>query len=371
MRINPVSNPVKPVVRTIQGTYKHRFFLFSQLGAAMHAGLNPAQVLNEMAMRGPMAYRASLAEAAVAATEGIPLSTVFARYPDLYPPDITGMMAAGEAAGFVPEALNEIANQQERAHQFQRFFFWVWFVIANALLTIPGIWIFCKGLLKGADSIIKSGGQGANGESGIGYGLREITRGFGSALLWPWGPITLLVYAALYFAWRYLGSRVGMRSRHRLGLIWPAFGKRARNENLTRFSWVMSRVSRAGIAPAKAWQLSAASVPNLIMRENLMAAGAHLQGAERLSEILARTKVFPEEYVPVVSSAEYIGDVPAAMERLANMSNGEFVAAQNVAKLRGGCWGLLALMVTGGIAMAVFYYVWLYELPKKFGDPDT
>ena len=96
-----------------------------------------------------------------------------------------------------------------------------------------------------------------------------------------------------------------------------------------------------------------------------MEAGAHLRGAERLSEILGRTKVFPDEYVPVVATAEYTGDVPAAMERLANMSNTEFETAQNFAKVRGGCWGALGCFVTSGVMMAIFMYAWYWELPKK------
>jgi hypothetical protein len=51
------------------------------------------------------------------------------------------------------------------------------------------------------------------------------------------------------------------------------------------------------------------------------------------------------------------------------LSSGEFLAAQNYAKVRSGCWGLLACFVTSGISMIIFFYAWYHDVPNAvLGD---
>ena len=91
----------------------------------------------------------------------------------------------------------------------------------------------------------------------------------------------------------------------------------------------MAHVSKAGISPARAWQLAADSVPNLAFRAKVSGVGQQLSGSEKMSDLVFRSNLFPDEYAPMVASAEYTGDLPGAMQKLSDLSAGEFVAAQN------------------------------------------
>jgi type II secretory pathway component PulF len=360
------SPPNAQVIHTKQGTDKQRFFLFSQLASALRAGINPAQAFIDISQRSAAQFEQSLRVASQEATQGVPLSVVFARYPDLYPEHVVGVVKAGEMAGFLPEALEEVAKQAQVAHSFNRWFFWVWFVVINFLLSIPGMWVVTRSLLGTYDAIDKTGGTGAGGGQ---MSPTEATGDFMSVLwretLWPWGPITVVVYGGIWVFQRYYSSRVAKRARHQMGLKFPVYGARARHENLARFAWTMSRVSRAGVSPARAWQLAAESVPNIIFRDELMGIGRGLQGSERMSDLVFKSKLFPEEYAPMVATGEYTGDLSGALDKLAQVSEGEFVAAQNYAKVRSGCWGALGCFITSAIMLGMFWYAWYIELPAK------
>jgi type II secretory pathway component PulF len=292
------------------------------------------------------------------------------RYPDLYPDHVVGIVRAGEVAGFLPEALDEVARQAQSAHAFHRWFFWVWFLMVNFLLSVPGTWIAMEGMIRAWDNLDKSGGRGANGGT---MQPPEAVGSFMSALwhetLWPWGPLTLLFFAGIYFFRRYYISRYATKYRHELGLRFPVYGKRARHENLARFAWTMSRVARAGIAPARAWQLAADSVPNQAFRDELLGVGKNLGGSERMSDLVFKSKIFPEEYAPIVATGEYTGNLPGALERLSQVSEGEYQAAENYAKVRSGCWGALGCFVSSGICAIIFAWFYYHVLMGKvLGD---
>ena len=90
-----------------------------------------------------------------------------------------------------------------------------------------------------------------------------------------------------------------------------------------------------------------------------------LRGSEKLSDIVAGTRLFPDEYAPVIATAEYTGDIPGALENLSRASGGEYYAAQNYAKMRSGCWGALGCFMTSAIMLGMLFYAWYWELPKK------
>jgi type II secretory pathway component PulF len=338
--------------RTKRGTDKQRFFIFSQLASAFRSGLNASDAFGQISRRSAEQFAESLRYASSAVAEGRAVSEVFAQFPDLYPPDVVGLTHAGEVAGFLPDAFDEIARQSESAHAFRRWFFWIWFLVVNALLSIPLSFVTGDAILSDWHKLNNTGGNvGTAGATGLFF--QEMWR----ALIWPWGPTSILCYAALWALNRWFASGGSREFRHRLGLKAPVYGKRALQENLARFSWTMSRVSRIGISPARSWQLAAESVPNIAFRQELEHVGTALSGQEKMSDILFRSKLFPDEYAPMIATAEYTGDYSQALDKLAAVSAGEFVSAQNYAKARSGCWGLLFLFVvsaiTGGVIMNI------------------
>jgi len=360
VQINTPAPPQRKIIHTPTGTDKDRMFLFSQFAAALKSGVPPATFLQTVSTRTRGIYRESLERMAAAAQEGISMSSVMELYPDLYPSSVAAMTRAGEVGGFLPEACETIGQQAQQAHKFRRWFAWIWFIVFNAALSIPLVYIMVNAALTTYDRVDAAGGNVSQGEA-LSYLGQEAWRW----MLWPIGPITLLVYGVSYLLWRIYFARMSTPFRHGVALHWPVFGARTRAENLTMFSWTMGRLAKAGLPHAEAWRLAAKSAPNVVMSSRLEALGNAVGREQPASAAMQSSNLFPPEFASVVGTAELTGDLPGALDQLAEMSRGEFQSAENMAKIRGGCWGTLGCLVSAAFVAGVFMYFWYYQLPAR------
>ena len=352
-RVNlPVAAPVQ-IVRTKRGTDKANTFLFSQLASFFRAGINPAEAFTRLSSTHPKPwYRESLTEAAKATAEGLRFSQVLERYPDLYPPHIAGMIRAGEEGGFLVEATEAVAEQTNESLKFNRWpLFLFWWVFGNIIFLPPCI-ALSSALEKMTDTFF-----GPNATPGA-DGPTVMMQATLHALLWPVGPLTILSTAVCwgsYWWWMQLKQRM---LRHRALLRVPTIGKRARSESLATFAWVLSMVSRAGIAPRTAWNVAAGAMPNLALGERMRQVGVQMHDGTKLSEAIYNSGVVPEEYGPIVSNGELVGDVSSALMTISTASRDDFARADGMSKMRMGCWGTLVIalvFLASGIMIAKFY----------------
>lgn len=364
----PQPQPVKPtpatttspswsIIRTKPGTDKDLMLVFSQLAKQLKAGIGPAEAFNDLKLRVPRHMSESMEEASRAATNGKPISDTLERYPDLYPENVVGMLRSAEAGGFLEEACELLADQSQNAHAFGRMFWWVRPMVLNAIISLPLAFLFLQALVKAWDVVDKQG-EGATMTSSLAaLGLSVLKQ-----ILWPIGPITLVLWGGAYWLYRHMRTDKMRLKRHEIALRWPAFGARTKHECLAVFSWVMSKLSKSGIAPKKSWELAAASVPNLAVKDRLVRIGNALGRQEKLSDAVFREGLFPQEYAPIIATAEHTGDMPGAFEQLAKISKSEFETAQTEARLKSGGWGRAGCFLVGGILMILLCWVMYYEL---------
>jgi len=348
----PATKPATDVVRTKVATDHDRFLFFSQFAKQLKAGMGPAAALDDLKFRVPKHMLPAVTDASSAATNGQAISDSFERYPDLFPHNVIGMVRAGEQGGFLDEATELVGDQSQNSAAFLRSFWWVRPMVFNALISLPLAYLFLKALLKAWDIVDKQG-EGATMGSSLGALATSIFR----ELLWPIGPMTIVLYAGMYWLYRYVRTEEMRYKRHEFALRWPTIGARARHEGLAVFSWVMSKLSKSGLSPKKSWELAAECVPNLAVKEKLLKVGNSLSGQEKLSDAIFKEDLFPQEYAPIIATAEYTGDMPGAFEQLAKISKSEFEAAQTDARLKSGSWGRVGCMVVGGLIMMLIAWV--------------
>ncbi|MBX7133274.1 MAG: type II secretion system F family protein [Fimbriimonadaceae bacterium] len=358
-----IKKPI-PAAALTQATFKtkpagdkERFFLFGQLAEQVRSGISPADaLLNLSTYQVHSDLKHALGVMSKATSEGGAISDVMALYPDLFPEGSVGMVRAGEQGGFLPDALQEVADQAGRAHKFRRWFWFTWFIGINALISIPLVFLATRAMLATWEKMDTTQGGTA---TDVGVAMRQ---SYIEKIIWPWGPLFVLAVGGTFYL-RYLLSSTKMAAfRHKLGMKWPVFGKRAQHECVTTFTWVLGKLARSGIAPNRAWALASRAVPNLEMRDRLLMAGQAMGDGSKLSQAAIQSGVLQHDYVSMLQTGELTGDVPGALQRVAEMSYAEYEAQQNYAKMRGGCWGVLGCFVTSGICLIVFYYFWYHEL---------
>ncbi|HEY3782172.1 MAG TPA: type II secretion system F family protein [Fimbriimonadaceae bacterium] len=343
------------------------FFLFAQIAEQLRAGIGPVNTFSELShMYKDPKFRDSLGEVATAASEGRQISSVLQLWPDLYPEHVVGLIRAGETGGFLPEAATTVAEQAEQAHKFKRFHWWIWAVIINALLSFPLAFLAKNSFQSFFDQEMANGGKDG--------GPFAVFLVMWHQLLWPWGPITLLLCLVSWGLRNWFSTRGMKRFRHEVGLRTPVLGQRARDESVTIFSWVLAKLARGGVPPNRAWELAVESVPNLSMQDKLKNAGVHMNEGSKISDVVFKSDLFPQEYAPVVATGELTGDISGALERLSQISRTEYEANTVKSKVATGSAGCTGLILTMGLTTIIVTLAWAainHTLLQQASDPDA
>ena len=352
-RINSISsaNPKPAGVKTKKGKDKDLFFLFNQLGSYFRSGINPVQALNDLTMRTPRQYHESMKYAAQVVSEGGRMSDAFEAYPYLYPPDVVGTIRAGETAGFLPEAMDEIASKMEASHRLKKRLFYFSMMIVATIAMTPIILAFVEGSLASMKEQDLSGGSKPP--------VATLIKAVGVSLVHD-GPITIFICLGIWGFLAWFNSMKMRDFRHRLVMRTPIIGGRAMAESMARFTWAMGLISRGGLSPQRTFLLAAESVPNLAIRQRLQGDGDKMTESDKLSAALRRSNLLPVEYGHIVETGEITGDVPRALESVHKATNADYQAKDATAATRSSfiLYGILAVLVT---IIAAWLLVKLYS----------
>ena len=322
------ASTVKPTeVKTKPGKDSDLFFLFTQLGSYLRSGMNPAQSLNDLALRTPERYRESLKYAAQVVGEGGRMSDAFEAFPYLYPPDVIGTIRAGEVAGFMPEAMEEIADKMHASHALKKKLFYFQFMFIAAFVATPLI----LGVIEGSLASIKEQDTAGGSLPVVGTVAKSVGASFIRDL-----PITLLVIAVIWGFLRWLHSMKMRDFRHQLIVRLPVIGARATAESMARFTWAMTMISRGGMSPQNTFLLALQSVPNLAIRKRLHIEGQRMSEQDKLSTALRRAEVLPPEFGDIVQTGEITGDIPRALESVHRATDADYRAKNETAAARSG-----------------------------------
>lgn len=334
-------------IKTRWGSDKKLTLIFQQLAQLLRAGIAPDRAFAEIASRTSSAYYSdSLAAVGRHARDGGRISDAIRRYPYLYPSHIAGLIRAGEEGGFLPEAMNEVAEQVQASYKFKRWFHWLGLMALSMLLGL----VLFKAMFNGFEGAFNKAWKGYSQENGV----QAFGGQFGQQVVrfLPWLLLGLVCLYLLRLAWQSLANRP---LRHRLVLWVPTVGKRAKTEAFGYFGWALAMLSRGGAAPRTAWLAACEACPNLEVRRRLESAALRSDEGVKLSEMLYRSRQLPEEFGPMVQTGEMAGDVPSALMHLAQNEKNEFGIKDLQAKRRAGCWiGLLSVLGTG-IVYYMFY----------------
>lgn len=330
--------------RTAPARDHELFLLFAQLANLLRSGITPAEACVTLAGRNQKQERQNmLRHMATLTAEGVPLSRAMGLYPDVFAPGAVGAVAAGEEGGYLWQSVEVLSQQNQAAWKLRRMYWWVGLVLWSTIFSFPLVWV----AMAGTDAAIATINTGANG-------FQELFRGMGKALVgWP-GIVTAVLVVGYFFgrAWSWRTS--SRLLRHRMAARAPIVGKRTQGENLAALSYHLGQLSRAGISPWRAWQLSCVAVPNEAYAEELSRLGQGLGEGTRLSALLYQAKLFPQEYVPLVETGELTGTTPQALDQAMELGRGDAKQAETILKIKAAVWGVLIVLGSTAIVYIIF-----------------
>lgn len=319
--------------------------MFHQLFIAFRAGMPAIQAITTVAGQSHNpAVRQALTEIGRGVQGGQNISENMSRYPRVFSRGDVGTIRAAEMGGFLPEALELLAKLHEQDDNTQRRLrIWIWFFHANVAL-IPFIVAMIAFFPAFAASEFKlSAGLGAVGQT----------------FLWVSLPM-IAAYVGSLVAFKTLRTSPRFTERwHRLLLRAPVVGKISYLRGNAVFSRTLQYLTNAGVDARSSWETASGAVPNRALAERFAAGQSLVNDTGRFSPAMESVRLLDPNDVGMVATGESVGEVPQALDYLADRYEAETESALGASVVRGALTSVTWVVILSGVVFIAFVYAYL------------
>jgi type IV pilus assembly protein PilC len=297
---------------------KDRIIFTRQLATLINAGLPLAQSLRTLSDQTQNKRLVSITNDIITSIEGgSSLSIAFGKHPEVFNDVYIALIAAGEASGTLDEAMERIANQQEKDAELISkvrgamvypaiVLVVIMGVIAFMLLTIvPQIELLYRDLKKELPLITAAM-----------VAISDFMLNF-------WWLVLLILVAAVYFTKRYVGTPAGRKTYDTFKLNVPLFGKMFRKLYMARFARTGQTLMASGVQMLEMLRIAARAVNNVVVSDAIMRAADKVKGGKALSLAL-KNEPYVLSLVPqMIGIGEQSGGIDKMMGKAATYYENE------------------------------------------------
>ena len=258
-------------------------------------------IASKKAMHAPT--KKVLREISDAIQGGSDISQALREHGNFFPTLFIEMVTMAEETGSLPEVLRHLAEHYEANIRMKKeligSLIWPVFQLVAAIFVIA-ILILVLGLIGGDNDI-----------SNIVFGLKGPT----GAMIWLTG--TLGTFAAMFAVWLMIQKAAQAKAIvDPMLLMVPVLGRCMRSFAIARFSWSYYLTQQTGMPVNRSLQGSLKATGNgAFVSQTPFITSAVMEGSS-LTESLKQSRLFPIEFLEMVSVAEESGTVPEALHRL-------------------------------------------------------
>ena len=256
--------------------------------------------------------------------EGRSLSDAMAKQPRIFSDLYVNMVRAGESSGALVEVLRRMADHFEKFAQVQSKFTSA--LIYPAFVAVVGIGImffFMTYMLPKFLTIF----QGMNIQLPM---MTQILIGISHLFSGYWWLMLLIALALLILFKRFQASSEGRRKLDEWKMGAPVFGKVVKLNLFGQFSRTLATLLENGVPVLTALKITEQIIPNVIIKEAIAKTREEVTDGKTIAQPLARSKVFPQLMVDLVKIGEDTGDVPGALQNVADTYENELNIALKV-----------------------------------------
>jgi type II secretory pathway component PulF len=254
-------------------------------------------------------------------TEGRSLSDAMARQPRVFSDLYINMVRAGEQSGSLVEVLRRMANHFQQFAEVQAKF--------TSALIYPAL-VVCMGIFLIAFFMIVMMPQFTKIFDGFNIPLPLPTRiliGCSQFLLGYWWLLGFVIIVAIILFIRFKASEAGGRKLDEWKMKAPVIGKVINLNLFGQFARTLGTLLQNGVPVLTALKITEQVLPNRLIREAVAKTREAVTDGKTLAQPLAQSKLFPQLMVDLVRIGEETGDVPGALNNLADTYEGELAIA--------------------------------------------
>lgn len=297
---------------------KDRIIFTRQLATLINAGLPLAQSLRTLTDQTQNKRLVSITNDIITSIEGgSSLSVAFAKHPEVFNDVYIALIAAGEVSGTLDEAMERIANQQEKDAELLGkvrgamvypaiVLVVIMGVITFMLLTIvPQIELLYRDLKKELPFITAAM-----------VAISDFMINF-------WWLVALILAAVIYFTKRYVATDAGRRAYDTFKLNVPLFGKMFRKLYMARFTRTGQTLMASGVQMLEMLRISARAVNNTVISDAIMRAADKVKGGKALSVALKNEPYILSLVPQMIGIGEQSGGIDKMMGKAATYYENE------------------------------------------------
>jgi type II secretory pathway component PulF len=234
------------------------------------------------------------------------------------------MVRAGEQSGALVEVLQRLATHYERFAEVHAKF--VSAMIYPAVVACVGIVImffFMTVMLPKFMSIFQ----------GLNVPLPWATQmliGVSNFFKMYWWLILMVLLTVIMLFKRYQTTERGRRSIDSFKMNSPVFGRVVRLNLFGQFARTLSTLLHNGVPVLTALKITEDIMPNRVLKEAIAKTREEVTDGKTIAQPLARSKIFPQLMIDLLKIGEDTGDVPGALENVANTYENELTIALRV-----------------------------------------
>jgi len=251
--------------------------------------------------------------------EGKSLSDAMIKQTDVFTDLYVNMVRAGEQSGALVEVLKRLATHYERFAEVQSKF--VSALIYPAIVACVGVVIvifFMTFMLPKFMTIF----EGLKVE--LPWATRmlmNISHFFGN--LFNWLIMGLIAVAVAIVFVRFKSTPHGKRKIDGWKMNAPVLGKAIRLNLFGQFSRTLSTLLINGVPVLTALKITEQIVPNTVVKEAIARTREEVTDGKTIAQPLARSKLFPQLMIDLLKIGEETGDVPGALQNIAETYENE------------------------------------------------
>ena len=249
--------------------------------------------------------------------EGKSLSDAMSRQPVVFSDLFVNMVRAGEQSGALVEVLQRLASHLERFAEVQAKFTSALIYPAVVLSVGVGIIIFFMTyMMPKFMSIFEGMKVNLPASTMFLMNMGEFFKGY-------WWLMLLMILTIIMLFKRFQSSPTGRRALDKWKLDMPILGKVNRLNVYGQFARTLGTLLHNGVPVLNALKITEQVIPNVIIKEAINRTREEVTDGKTIAQPMGKSKVFPQLMIDLLKIGEETGDVPGALENLANTYENE------------------------------------------------
>lgn len=283
---------------------KDRVIFSRQLATMINAGLPLSQSLHTVQEQTANPKLKSIIQEIITSIEGgSTLANAFSKH-EIFSELYISLIAAGEVSGTLDQALERIANQQEKDAEIASKVKGALVYPAIVLVVIILVIVFMLvQVMPQVENLYKSLHRPLPF-------LTAIMVGFGHVIINYWWVILAVAAVGVFLLRRYMKTEKGKRQLDQLKLNVPLFGDLFRKVYMARFCRTGETLLISGVQMLEMLRISSSSIGNELVKESVQRASEKVKAGKPLS-----TSIKNEDYIlPLVPQMIGIGEQSGSID---------------------------------------------------------